>query len=1341
AVPAFKEFHFLTEPLSTVAVDGKPARFDCVVQYSGPEKPLIRWIRHEDQKRLEDTSRRHMLSNGSLHFSSVVSSASGESDEGHYQCTATVSGIGTIVSRRAQLKIAHLPKHFEAEPGDLHLAPGDTAAFECLIHGEPKPTITWFKGTQKLVPGPHMKVYPTGLLEIGPLSSSDYGTYACEAEVPGKSRKSRMATLALASANDARLRGHPKFIIMPHSERVVKGETVFLHCVAYGRDGDGRPPIISWLKDGSTIVTGKNSSRIQVIGSGTLLISDVLESDAGVYTCRAVNLEDSVDADAALTVLVPPVFTEQPTNKFAHTQSDVTLECEAHGIPRPVITWVRNGDVLKPSDYFKILSKGSLKILGLVNSDDGMYQCVAENELGDAQASAQLVVLSEAGALYSESHSKAPTPVNLRAVLVSTRFVMLSWDLPDLQGMKDVTSYSVFWREAGSERERVSNTTLQEFNIQSLKPKTEYEIRVRAYNSQGPSQREAKITVLTKEEVLVPSPPINLKATALSSNSIAVTWDPPVESKGVVELYVLIYYKVGSKSEDEIRVKETFYTLKNLQQFREYSFRVLAVNENGRGQSTAEVTARTFSAIPTAPPQNFTLEVSSSTSLIVRWQPPPQDFQNGIITGYKIRLRRKGYRDKEGDTKVTDGNRNTYALTDLRKGTEYQVRIAATTVNGTGPFTSWETATTYQDDLDESTVPPEPAHLIARPKANSIKVSWAPPPPHSKILVRGYVLGYGRGISDVYKHTLDANTHDYVIENLQPASHYVITIRAFNSQGQGPSKYETVITSEDTIEEPATPMLPPVGLNAHVLSSSTIILTWADNSLSKNQKITDNRYYTIRYRPAGSKGTKYRFINATDLNYHIEGLRPNTEYEFMVKVIKGRRESDFSMTVYNKTEEAAPSTEPRDVTPVPNGDNLLAVSLSWQPPARPNGLITEYLIYYTNELFTDDMTWPVEVVVGDELTTVIDKLTPDTVYHFKVQARNSKGLSPKSAAAVYKTPPAAKTDTSGGEGDAGLTTNAMIIIGACVAGFIFCTLVIITIVCLCRCRGNNYSHQMKTQTKINKTLPPSVKPPDLWIHQPNNLELQKMERSQRSESSASVATSTLRRGSRGSADQTDDQASTLDRRRNSFVGDGGYPSSGEERYQPIQPRNLIRPKPVALPDAQASFREPIATVTAAPNGHILQYGDSPSGPLPMRPIYPRTQYNTQYTSAARVNAGDLPHTCPPSSKVLPAVDEDEDSNCDMVTGMDESYNSRIGYVKPQQSISPYKKPTAPVMTATSKGQRTPISFNSKSPELKSKKDEADLSKSLSTEELTAEMANLEGLMKDLNAITQQEFEC
>lgn len=61
AIPVFKEFHFVVEPTSIVAVDGKHATFDCKVQYGGSEKPLIRWIKHEDQKHLDDTYRRFDL--------------------------------------------------------------------------------------------------------------------------------------------------------------------------------------------------------------------------------------------------------------------------------------------------------------------------------------------------------------------------------------------------------------------------------------------------------------------------------------------------------------------------------------------------------------------------------------------------------------------------------------------------------------------------------------------------------------------------------------------------------------------------------------------------------------------------------------------------------------------------------------------------------------------------------------------------------------------------------------------------------------------------------------------------------------------------------------------------------------------------------------------------------------------------------------------------------------------------------------------------------------------------------------------------------------------------------
>ena len=66
----------------------------------------------------------------------------------------------------------------------------------------------------------------------------------------------------------------------------------------------------------------------------------------------------------------------------------------------------------------------------------------------------------------------------------------------------------------------------------------------------------------------------------------------------------------------------------------------------------------------------------------------------------------------------------------------------------------------------ESSVPGKPADLFCTPKANSILVSWAPPPPSSRVLVKGYVLGYGAGVPDDMQHFLSAETTHFNIENL-----------------------------------------------------------------------------------------------------------------------------------------------------------------------------------------------------------------------------------------------------------------------------------------------------------------------------------------------------------------------------------------------------------------------------------------------------------------------------------------------------------------------------------------------------------------------------------------------
>ena len=81
----------------------------------------------------------------------------------------------------------------------------------------------------------------------------------------------------------------------------------------------------------------------------------------------------------------------------------------------------------------------------------------------------------------------------------------------------------------------------------------------------------------------------------------------------------------------------------------------------------------------------------------------------------------------------------------------------------------------------------------------------------------------------------------------EPNSEYVISIRAYNNIGDGRPIYETTRTRDEEIALARSPLVPPVGLHAIVLSSHTVVLTWVDSSLPQNQLVTDNRYYIVRY--------------------------------------------------------------------------------------------------------------------------------------------------------------------------------------------------------------------------------------------------------------------------------------------------------------------------------------------------------------------------------------------------------------------------------------------------------------------------------------------------------------
>ncbi|KAF4526119.1 hypothetical protein B566_EDAN007613 [Ephemera danica] len=1093
---------FSVEPADTVVLPGAPAMLHCGLRSTAYPAPHITWRGPDgsDLSFIGDTLRRQ-TSNGSLSFISVSPDFPGL--QGSYQCVVWLDG--------------QVGPHVTTQPKSLTLFPGQSAHLTCGVTSSPLARITWLKNDQPLVMDEtRMLQLPSGSLDIDEVHPSDGGTYRCNATSLNRHALSDKATIFVDQDEEASANiKAPVFTARPQSTVAIEGSTVTLDCSAIGNP----KPWITWLKDGVTIDMADLDSRFLRIGTGSLQISRLQLRDGGTYQCRAENREDSVDATVDLEVQVPPRFIKRPVDQFAVEKEDLELQCEVVGHPEPKVIWLKNGEAIKQNEYMTVVNGNNLRILGLMALDAGVFQCAAKNAAGTIQASARLSVLQpgtrpEPSVLFLPSPEpststlsplssgelppvlEVPTePLSVTAAFTASRFVTLKWRQP-AHTHGTILGYSVFYRQEGSDRERVANTSRPELNVSGLQPSRAYQFRVAALNAQGLGTSSTPLVAYTQAEAHVPGAPRSLRVIPTSATSLFAQWEPPESGQAPVSFYKMFYMEGDSSDEHVVETYNTSYEVKDLHKFAEYAVWVVAFSPNNEpGASTDQVIVRTLSAMPDEAPQNVTLEAASSQSIIVRWEPPPVSKQNGIITGYKIRYKRKGRR--QGDSMSAAGNRRMFVIPDLERGTEYQVRLWALNANGTSPPTEWISVLTLDSDLDESQVPDPPQALRARPTVNAITVTWAPAPAKS-IMVRGYTIGWGKGIPDVYTQVVEGKQRYYTIEGLEPNSEYVISLRAYNEVGDGAPVYETVRTREESAPEVYTPLIPPVGLEAVVLSSSSVVVYWTDTTLSKNQVVTDGRHYVVRYTSMHHlTNPRYKYVNATDLNCVIDELKPNTQYEFTVKVVKNRRESPWSMVVLNITQETAPTSPPRDLTIVSADDSATIVNLNWQPPKQPNGQITGYIISYSTDQTVKDSVWQFEAVLGDRLTTALKGLTPDTTYYFRIQARNNKGYGPVSEIETFTTPArnGAYVSESGRDGRVGLADSSLLYLMAAVAGLLVLTVAsgAVAVYC-CRQRQdqNSPDRNKKGYTKSGLKGKTNIKPPDLWIHH-DQMELKALE--------------------------------------------------------------------------------------------------------------------------------------------------------------------------------------------------------------------------------------------------------
>ncbi|XP_027408961.1 neogenin isoform X2 [Bos indicus x Bos taurus] len=1423
SIRTFTPFYFLVEPVDTLSVRGSSVILNCSA-YSEPS-PKIEWKKDGTLLNLVSDDRRQLLPDGSLFISSVVHSKHNKPDEGYYQCVATVESLGTIVSRTAKLTVAGLPR-FASQPEPSSVYVGNSAVLNCEVNADLVPFVRWEQNKQPLLLDDRVIKLPSGMLVISNATEGDGGLYRCMVESGGPPKYSEEAELKVLP--DPGATSNLVFLKQPSSLIRVIGQSAVLPCVASGLP----TPSIRWVKNQETVDT-ESSGRLVLLAGGSLEIDDVTEDDAGTYFCIADNGNETIEAQAELTVQAQPEFLKQPTNIYAHESMDIVFECEVTGKPTPTVKWVKNGDMVIPSDYFKIVKEHNLQVLGLVKSDEGFYQCIAENDVGNAQAGAQLIILEHDVAIPTlppTSLTSATTdhlapatagplpsaPRDVVASLVSTRFIKLTWRTPASDPHGDNLTYSVFYTKEGIARERVENTSRpgeMQVTIQNLMPATVYIFRVMAQNKHGPGESSAPLRVETQPEVQLPGPAPNIRACATSPTSITVTWETPLSGNGEIQNYKLYYMEKGTDKEQDVDVSSHSHTINGLKKYTEYSFRVVAYNKHGPGVSTQDVAVRTFSDVPSAAPQNLSLEVRNSKSIVIHWQPPPPAAQNGEITGYKVRYRKASRKSDVTETLVS-GTQLSQLIEGLDRGTEYNFRVAALTVNGTGPATDWLSAETFESDLDETRVPEVPSSLHVRPLVTSIVVSWTPPE-NQNIVVRGYAIGYGIGSPHAQTIKVDYKQRYYTIENLDPSSHYVITLKAFNNVGEGIPLYESAVTRPHTdtsevdlfvinapytpVPDP-TPMMPPVGVQASILSHDTIRITWADNSLPKHQKITDSRYYTVRWKTNIPANTKYKNANATTLSYLVTGLKPNTLYEFSVMVTKGRRSSTWSMTAHGTTFELVPTSPPKDVTVVSKEGKPRTIIVNWQPPSEANGKITGYIIYYSTDVNAEIHDWVIEPVVGNRLTHQIQELTLDTPYYFKIQARNSKGMGPMSEAVQFRTPKASgsagkgsrlpdlgsdyKPPMSGSNSPHGsptspLDSNMLLVIIVSVGVITIVVVVIIAVFCTRRttshqkkkraaCKSVNGSHKYKGNSK-------DVKPPDLWIHH-ERLELKPIDKSP--DPNPIMTDTPIPRNSQDITPVDNSMDSNIHQRRNSYRG-----HESEDSMSTLAGRRGMRPKMMMPFDSQP----PQPVISAHPihsldNPHHHFHSSSLASPARSHLYHPGSPWpiGTSMSLSDRANSTESVRNTP-STDTMPASSsqtcctdhqdpEGATSSSYLASSQEEDSGQSLptAHVRPSHPLKSFAVPAIPptgpptydpalpstpllsqqalnhhihaVKTAsigTLGRSRPPMPVVVPSaPEVQeTTRMLEDSESSYEPDELTKEMAHLEGLMKDLNAIT------
>uniref|UniRef100_G1QLK1 Sidekick cell adhesion molecule 2 n=1 Tax=Nomascus leucogenys TaxID=61853 RepID=G1QLK1_NOMLE len=600
-------------------------------------------------------------------------------------------------------------------------------------------------------------------------------------------------------------------------------------------------------------------------------------------------------------------------------------------------------------------------------------------------------------------------PMGILFPEVRTTSVRLIWQPPAApNGI--ILAYQITHRlnttTANTATVEVLAPSARQYTATGLKPESVYLFRITAQTRKGWGEA-AEALVVTTEKRVRPQPPSRpmVQQEDVRARSVLLSWEPGSDGLSPVRYYTIQTRELPSGRwalhSASVSHNTSSFIVDRLKPFTSYKFRVKATNDIGDSEFSEESESlTTLQAAPDEAPTILSVTPHTTTSVLIRWQPPAEDKINGILLGFRIRYRELLYEGLRGFTirginnpgatwaeltpmysmrNLSRPSLTQYELDNLNKHRRYEIRMSV-----------------YNAEVfvGEAVPTAAPRNVVVHgTTATQLDVTSEPPPLDSQ---NGDIQGYKiyfweaqRGNLTERVKTLFLAENSVKLKNLTGYTAYMVSVAAFNAAGDGPRSTPTQGQTQQ-----AAPSAPS-SVKFSELTTTSVNVSWEAPQFPNG--ILEG--YRLVYEPCSPVDGVSKIVTVdvkgnSPLWLKVKDLAEGVTYRFRI------RAKTFT---YGPEIEANVTTGPGEGAPGPPGVPIIvryssAIAIHWSSGDPGKGPITRYVIEARP---SDEGLW--DILIKDipkevsSYTFSMDILKPGVSYDFRVIAVNDYGFGTPSS--------------------------------------------------------------------------------------------------------------------------------------------------------------------------------------------------------------------------------------------------------------------------------------------------------------------------------------------------------